>query len=415
MKKLMLVISFMLISWQIPTVVHAEQESGISVSLEQPAAQRDDAKLVSYADLMTKPGDHTTLTFDVKNQASHDITVDVSAGTATTSANGAVIYSTRNWPDSRFAGMQARMEQYLTPSDTKIIVPAGETKRTTVSVTTHDNGISGVMAGGVSFTAEGQDDVNSQNATMNFNTEVGYTIAVLNRTSNNILVPNLSIGTATAKVFAHEAAINMKLINNTQTFLNSLYMRVSIVGPRGTYLQREDENMQMAPNSQFNYKVWAGKQDLPAGNYTVTAVGYYGREDGLRYDAPNGKRYAYRTFSKTNVYISDKTAQKLNNQNAMLRKSIFWQPLFWMTIGVAVALILFFIWMLTRRRRVHYKFMLADGKIIARGHVHLRSKGHATINMPVGYVLVADTQDFSSGQIALKGTKLQNDFVVREG
>ena len=67
--------------------------------------------------------------------------------------NGAVIYSTRNWPDSRFAGMQARMEQYLTPSDTKIIVPAGEMKRTTVSVTTPDNGISGVMAGGVSFTS----------------------------------------------------------------------------------------------------------------------------------------------------------------------------------------------------------------------------------------------------------------------
>ncbi|WP_447408446.1 WxL protein host-binding domain-containing protein [Weissella confusa] len=280
---------------------------------------------------------------------------------------------------------------------------------------TPDNGISGVMAGGVTFTAEGQADVNSQNATMNFNTEVGYTVAVLNRTSSSILVPNLTIGKASARVIASEAAISMQLINNTQTFLNSLYMRVSIVGPRGTYLQREASNMQMAPNSQFNYKVWAGEQDLPAGNYTVTAVGYYGREDGLRYDAPNGKRYAYRTYSKMNLTISDKTADKLHNQNAMLRKSIFWQPLFWMTIGVAVVLIVFFIWLLTRRRRVHYKFMLGDGEIIARGHVHLRRKGRATIEIPSGYMLVAESQDISSGQIVLKGTKLQNDFVVREG
>lgn len=415
MKKLLLIISFMVISWQMPTVVHAEQESGIAVSLEQPTAQRDDAQEVSYADVMTKPGDRTTLTFDIANQATHDITVDVSAGTAGTSANGAVIYGTQNWPDSRFAGLPARMEQYLKPTEPNVTVPAGTVRKTTVTLVTPDNGISGVMAGGVTFTAEGQADVNSQNATMNFNTEVGYTVAVLNRTSSSILVPNLTIGKASARVIASEAAISMQLINNTQTFLNSLYMRVSIVGPRGTYLQREASNMQMAPNSQFNYKVWAGEQDLPAGNYTVTAVGYYGREDGLRYDAPNGKRYAYRTYSKMNLTISDKTADKLHNQNAMLRKSIFWQPLFWVTIGVAVVLIVFFIWLLTRRRRVHYKFMLGDGEIIARGHVHLRRKGRATIEIPSGYMLVAESQDISSGQIVLKGTKLQNDFVVREG
>ena len=39
-----------------------------------------------------------------------------------------------------------------------------------------------------------------KNATMNFNTEVGYTIAVLNVQVTIFLVPNLSIGTVTAKV-----------------------------------------------------------------------------------------------------------------------------------------------------------------------------------------------------------------------
>ena len=67
MKKLLLIISFVVVSWQMPTVVHAEQESGIAVSLEQPTAQRDDAQEVSYADVMTKPGDRTTLTFDIAN------------------------------------------------------------------------------------------------------------------------------------------------------------------------------------------------------------------------------------------------------------------------------------------------------------------------------------------------------------
>jgi hypothetical protein len=45
----------------------------------------------------------------------------------------------------------------------------------------------------------------------------------------------------------------------------------------------------------------------------------------------------------------------------------------------------------------------------------LRRRGHATIDVPAGYVLAAETQEISSGRIMLKGTKLQNDFVVKAG
>lgn len=128
-------------------------DDDLSVSLHTPGNQREGAANQGYADLLTKPGEVTRLTFEVTNNTNESKQIAITGGTAGTSENGTIVYASKDWPATKFSGMSERMENLIVPSEGDITVGAKETRTTTVDVKTPENGISGILAGGVSFCA----------------------------------------------------------------------------------------------------------------------------------------------------------------------------------------------------------------------------------------------------------------------
>ncbi|MFW6771075.1 WxL protein peptidoglycan domain-containing protein [Weissella cibaria] len=222
MRRLLGIVVGLLMLGTVTATAHAD--NALTVKLTTPTAQRQESANKGYADLLTEKGATNKLTFTLQNSSDAPINVDVTPGTAGTSDNGAVVYGTQNWGENHFVNLPARMEQLITPEAKTVTVPAkgsATTSATTsVSVKTPDSGISGVLAGGVSFVQQQQ--TNATDSKTMFQSEVGYTVAVLNRTTNAILVPNLSIGDVNATLVNNQATVGIQMLNNTQTFLNGL-------------------------------------------------------------------------------------------------------------------------------------------------------------------------------------------------
>lgn len=222
MRRLLGIVVGLLMLVTVTATAHAD--NALTVKLATPTAQRQESANKGYADLLTEKGATNKLTFNLQNSSDAPINVDVTPGTAGTSDNGAVVYGTQNWGENHFVNLPARMEQLITPEAKTVTVPAkgsATTSATTsVSVKTPDSGISGVLAGGVSFVQQQQ--TNATDSKTMFQSEVGYTVAVLNRTTNAILVPNLSIGDVNATLVNNQATVGIQMLNNTQTFLNGL-------------------------------------------------------------------------------------------------------------------------------------------------------------------------------------------------
>ena len=407
MRRLLGIVIGLLMLGTVTVTAHAD--NALTVKLTTPTAQRQESANKGYADLLTEKGDTTKLTFTLQNSSDAPINVDVTPGTAGTSDNGAVVYGTQNWGENHFVNLPARMEQLITPEAKTVTVPAKGSASTSVSVKTPDNGISGVLAGGVSFVQQQQ--TNTTDSKTMFQSEVGYTVAVLNRTTNAILVPNLSIGDVDATLVNNQATVGIQMLNNTQTFLNGLYVMATITGPQGVYLQRNASNMQMAPNSQMQFNVWSNGQQLVAGDYDVQVDAYYGLKDNLRFDAPNGKRYTYHTRGQTKLHVSTKQSKTLTADDALLQQRFAMPWWGWLLLAIIVGgLIGGILYAVLRRRTVNYLFVLADGKIIDRGSVRMRRFEKRSVALPSGFV----TQTTAKTGVVLAANQVENTFVLTE-
>ena len=387
-------------------------DDDLSVSLHTPENQREGATNQGYADLLTKPGEVTKLTFEVTNNTNESKQIAITGGTAGTSENGTIVYASKDWPATKFSGLSERMENLIVPSEGDITVGAKETRTTTVDVKTPENGISGILAGGVSFVPDTPQISNRATATIPITTEVGYTIAIFNRTSNAILVPDLSIGAVTANLTNSQSNLSIQLANNTATFLNDLYLSVSIDGPEGINLQRTSKNMQMAPNTKMTYRIWTNGQPLHSGSYDVQINAYYGRKDNLRFDAPDGNRYTYHTHGQTTLKISAKQANDIAKNDALMRvKNQIPMWLAAVLVVVVIALVAGLAWFMLRRRSIQFMFVLSGQNIIERGTVQLRWYEQQTVLVPHGYYLV-DFADETA--ISVTGRKTENTYSVEK-
>ncbi len=407
MRRLLGIVVGLLMLGTVTATAHAD--NALTVKLTTPTAQRQESANKGYADLLTEKGATNKLTFTLQNSSDAPINVDVTPGTAGTSDNGAVVYGTQNWGENHFVNLPARMEQLITPEAKTVTVPAKGSATTSVSVKTPDSGISGVLAGGVSFVQQQQ--TNATDSKTMFQSEVGYTVAVLNRTTNAILVPNLSIGDVNATLVNNQATVGIQMLNNTQTFLNGLYVMATVTGPQGVYLQRNASNMQMAPNSQMQFNVWTNGQQLVAGDYDVQIDAYYGLKDNLRFDAPNGKRYTYHTRGQTKLHVSAKHAKTLTADDALLQHRFVMPWWGWLLLAVILGgLTGGILYAVLRRRTVNYLFVSADGQIIDRGSVRMRRFEKRNVVVPSGFV----TQTTAKTVVALAANRVENTFVLTE-
>ncbi|WP_288503783.1 DUF916 domain-containing protein [uncultured Weissella sp.] len=323
-----------------------------SVQAVVPASQIDKSN-ASYFDFKLNGGQSETLTFNLQNTSDKTITVDVSKGTAKTADSGSIDYAS----DGPFDGsMPDQLGKYLeTPN--KVTLAPKQTQAVVVKFTMPTIPVSGVLAGGVRFTEEGQDDQQSSGSGMKLNSIVSYTIAVLarNKTENNDIADTLNTGKVEPKTVNAATNILAEVSNPKQALLNRLEITGKVTDPDGRIAFKGTQKMmQMAPNSKFNFSLPTKGGELQAGKYTAKYTAFWSEDVNGKFADAAGTRFDYRKDWTETFTLSDSQAKKFNADDTLVKAKHSMPVIMWVIIGVVVLLVLVIvglIWFILAKRR----------------------------------------------------------------
>lgn len=315
-----------------------------SVSPIMPENQRDETQ--AYFDLKMDPGEEQTIQVEVTNHGEEDKTIEVSVATATTNVSGIAEYSVNDnvvTDDS----LLYKMED-LVSTESRIIVPAGSTYTVDLKVLMPSVSFDGILAGGINF-QEINNEVEEEEKTESGVTIINkysYAIALLMRTNETEVRPNLQLNEVSASQINWRNAISANIQNFMAAYVTEMSVDAQIrrEGEEEVLYELDQEQMNMAPNSNFNYFIPLNGEPFKAGTYILT-MEVKSAEDQW-------------SFEREFIITSDE-AKAFNETDVSIEKSKLW---LFVAAGAGILLFVLFIFFLVlhKKRKKRQKMLMKE-------------------------------------------------------
>ena len=329
-----------------------------SVVAVQPDNQRTESDNAGYVDVKAEPGSQQTLKFQLSNTSNKTIKIKMNAGTAMTSDNGAINYATQDVKPT----LKAPAQQF-----------------------------EGRMAGGVSFVEENQNRSTQSTNSMKINATYEYDVAVLLSNNQHIAEGMLQMGGVKATQVNRHTVFAVNVKNPTSSFINALGMKTTVTGPDGVKFTRMQANMQMAPNTQFNWCIYTNGKALKTGDYRVVTDTYWSK-DGQRRFKFSGDKYTYHIQTEKTVHVTAKQAADLNKRDYDLQISSKMPLAYKVFIGILLAIAAIILWFVFfKKRNVTVQVIdLMTSRIVMKERARASHIGKVTLTLPESVRLMND-------------------------
>lgn len=304
----------------VPVLGYADDSTlNFYVTPEFPESQVEGSS--SYFDLTLGPEETEHLSLKLQNASSEPIQVQVTPHTAYTNVHGVVEYGKdTEEPD---LNLSHSLDELIIPSG--IIELAGnETKTVSVPLHMPDESFEGFLAGGlrVSEVKEQENEETPEGEGVAIKNEFAYVIGVVVSNSRNSVQPDLELLDVFADQLNYRNVISANLQNFTPVFINQLAVEATVqrAGEDDILYEAQEEMMQMAPNSNFNFPISLEGERFQAGEYVLKLKATSGEEEW--------------TWEKT-FTIETEEAKSFNRADVTIDTSTNW----WM-IGAIVLVVL---------------------------------------------------------------------------
>jgi biopolymer transport protein ExbD len=291
---------------------------------------------VTYFDLKLNPGASQTVTVTVTNGTKKQVKIKPEVNTATTNLNGVVEYqkvSAKNFDSS----LKYPLSKYVTPVEKTIVLNAKQSKKIHFKIKMPKGKFNGVMAGGIRLqdeNAEISKDAKKKKGTTVQN-EYAYLVGIVLQQTAKKVTPDMKLASVKPSQNNLRNVINSRLRNVKATYLNKLSVnaKVSKAGSSKILYHQKTSNMQMAPNSVFNYALNLNGQKLKAGTYVMDITA-------------KSKKQTW--HFKKQFTITRKKAAVLNAKDVSIKKNYSW---IYISVGVLILLIMIAIafWLIRRK------------------------------------------------------------------
>lgn len=304
-----------------PVIGYAEDEElNFYVQPEFPESQLEGN--TSYFDLRLDPGQTETLVLQLSNIDSDAVTIQITAHTAYTNVHGVVEYGKdAEQPDNTLP--YSIDELIATPEN--ITLEANESRTIELSLTMPDEAFEGMLAGGLRI-SEVKEDSNTEETAgegVAITNEFSYVIGVLVSNNRSSIEAELDLMDVFADQLNYRNVISATLQNSTPTFINRLEVEATVQkeGDTDVLYEANKEQMQMAPNSHFDFPISLDGDRFQSGDYVLTMVARSGEEE----------------WKWTQAFtIEGEKARALNRSDVTVDTSINW----WMVISVTLTIVL---------------------------------------------------------------------------
>lgn len=271
------------------------------------------------------------------NSTDKDVSVELTAEAATTNLNGVVEYGKTK--AKRDSTLKTSIGEIVTLSEENPVIPAKGSKEITLTVKMPTTDFDGVLAGGITVkeTIPTTDKATKETKGMAIENRYSYVVALVLHGKNETIPSELKLNKVKATQVNVRNVISANLQNTKAKYLNQLSVDAKITkkGENKTLYSVKKEQMQMAPNSNFNLPIPLNGAALKSGKYTLK----------VKADSQGDTWNFTRDFN-----ISAEEAKKLNKQDVSIEKDNTWLYVLIGVILLTALLILFYLIMRKRKK-----------------------------------------------------------------
>lgn len=288
-----------------------QRELRFSVETEIPENQIDKTK--TYFDLMMKPDQEQILKVRAANSTDENLVIDVSVKSATTNSNGVIEY-----------GESLTALDKSAPADLSEIIQL------------KDGGESVELPAKSEKVDETKDKQKENTNGLAIENRYAYTVAVLLRENETVVQPELSLEKVEPTQRNARSVISATLLNHEAAYLQSMKVTANVKNKKtnNVILEKEQEDMQMALNSIFNFPIPYEENEMEGGTY-VLAMTVEG----------SGKKWQ---FTKE-FTISKEEAKTFNEKDVTVKKTE--SKLIYLLIGLLLLLLIICLFIILRLKK----------------------------------------------------------------
>lgn len=313
------------------------QASQLNFNVEAIIPENQVDKNKTYYDLRIEPGKMQDLKMMLHNSTDKDVSVELTAEAATTNLNGVVEYGKTK--AKRDSTLKTSIGEIVTLSEENPVIPAKGSKEITLTVKMPTTDFDGVLAGGITVkeTIPTTDKATKETKGMAIENRYSYVVALVLHGKNETIPSELKLNKVKATQVNVRNVISANLQNTKAKYLNQLSVDAKITkkGENKTLYSVKKEQMQMAPNSNFNLPIPLNGAALKSGKYTLK----------VKADSQGDTWNFTRDFN-----ISAEEAKKLNKQDVSIEKDNTWLYVLIGVILLTALLILFYLIMRKRKK-----------------------------------------------------------------
>ncbi|WP_125713303.1 DUF916 and DUF3324 domain-containing protein [Companilactobacillus kedongensis] len=322
MKKLIVFLSMFIFAIPLfnqTTKVEAAGDKSYSIQSVLPDNQID--KNESYFDLKVEPNKDQTLKIIIFNTGSKSIKVTAEVNNAYTADSATIGYDKYN--KKTYKSTLPELTSLVEGARRKSVsLKAGESKEVSFNVKSPDKEYKGIILGGVTTIAN-VSPTKSKN--LNIQNQVRYVKGVVLRSKDDAINPDMHLTDAYPKAVSGSKGIAFKMDNTAPININNVKLAASIKH-NSKNLKYHAKNLQIAPNSQFDYFI-------PIDNFTA---GKYKAKITL-----TGKNGFKQVFTKT-ITVSKTDVKQVQQQTEPVKQNNHQ----WIIILVGIVLLIFVaLWM----------------------------------------------------------------------
>lgn len=234
----------------------------------------------SYFDLNLTPGATETLTLKLQNAIDEPVKVAITPHTAYTNVNGVVEYGKD--AEEVDPSLSHSLDELIETPET-IELAGNETRTVNLTLKMPEESFEGFLAGGLRL-SQVKDDAEeeaSEEEGLAIKNEFSYVVGVIVSNSRDTIQRDLALLDVFPDQLNYRNVISATLQNFTSTFVNRLEVEASVQrkGENEVLYLASKEQMQMAPNSHFNFPISLNGDRFRSGDYVLHLTARSGEDE----------------------------------------------------------------------------------------------------------------------------------------
>lgn len=239
-------------------------ELNFSVNPVIPDNQLDKDK--TYFNLKMDSEQEQTLEVVLSNDTEEDVTVEVNVNQAVTNNNGIIDYNQQ--PDEYDTSLEYLIED-IVDYDEEVVVEAQSEVTYPITVQMPDDEIEGMILSGIHF--QEKEDKEKEDNKEGLENKFAYTVGLQLMMDESDIESDLKLHDIEPTQVNHRNVVTANLQNPEARILAPLEVHAAVFKEKGeeVLFEEENEDVRMAPNSNFGYTIPWDNQPFKPGKYRL--------------------------------------------------------------------------------------------------------------------------------------------------